>query len=121
MGMVITCDFSGKARKTTGPADVIVLRESFGHDAVRYAAKGNIRMRQRQILLNGLFAHRNILINSKKCPKLTRDVKKVTQKEDFTKDKSNPKLTHTSDTMDYYADQEYESGTSERFKDYKAR
>ena len=72
--LMITCDASGKARKTTGPSDAQVLKQIFGEDAVRYKSAGNMRLRKRQILINGLFSHNRILINKEKCPTLTRDV-----------------------------------------------
>ena len=107
--LMITCDASGKARKTTGPSDAQVLKQIFGEDAVRYKSAGNMRLRKRQILINGLFSHNRILINKEKCPTLVRDVSKVQQRiDDFTKDKKNPELTHASDAMDYYCTFEYE-------------
>ena len=118
--IIITCDFSGKARKTTGPSDVNVLKQAFGEDAVRYRSTGNIRMRKRQLLINGLLHHSQILINKQKCPTLYKDLMKVQQKEDFTKDKKNADLTHASDTMDYFIDQEYEFKDRNRFIEYRA-
>lgn len=118
--IMITCDFSGKARKTTGPSDVNVLRQAFGDDCVRYRATGNIRMRKRQLLINGLLHHSQILINKEKCPTLYKDLMKVQQKEDFSKDKKNADLTHASDTMDYFIDQEYEFKDRQRFTNYRA-
>ena len=118
--IMITCDFSGKARKTTGPSDVNVLRQAFGDDCVRYRASGNIRMRKRQLLINGLLHHAQILINKEKCPTLYKDIMKVQQKEDFSKDKKNADLTHASDTLDYFIDQEYEFQDRQRFTNYRA-
>jgi hypothetical protein len=118
--MMITCDFSGKARKTTGPSDVKVLKAAFGEDQVRYRATGNVRFRKRQLLVNGLLHHKQILINPDKCPILKRDLAKVQQKEDFSKDKKNAKLTHTSDTLDYFCDFEYEQN-QQRFHQYRAK
>lgn len=117
--ILITCDFSGGARKTTGPSDVSLLRQA-GYE-VRYRAKGNMRLRKRQILVNGLLHNRLLLINRAKCPTLFKDLLKVMQKEDFTKDKTNPDLTHASDSLDYFVDFEYEITPRQRFNIGKAR
>lgn len=119
--MTITCDASGKARKTTGPTDVNVLRSYFGHETVRYKSTGNVRLKKRQILVNGLLSKQQILINYEKCPTLKKDMMRVTQKEDYTKDKKNADLTHASDGLDYYCDFEYEIMNKQRFSEYRAR
>ena len=119
---IITCDFSGKARKTTGPADTKLLKSAFGEDRVRYRATGNVRLRKRQLQVNGLLHHGNLLINPEKCPILWRDLSRVQQRvEDFSKCKKNPDLTHASDTLDYYCDFEYEVRDRQQFTKFKAR
>lgn len=117
--VLITCDFSGAARKTTGPSDVILLRQQ-GFE-VRYRSKGNVRLKKRQLLVNGLLSHGQILVNKEKCPILWKDMTKVLQKEDFTKDKTNPDLTHASDGLDYLIDFEFEIMDRQRFHHGKAR
>lgn len=119
--MTITCDASGRNRKTTGVSDVNALRDAFGYEAVRYKASGNPRLRKRQLLVNGLLANGLILINPEKCPTLLKDLNKVLQKEDFTKDDKNKDLTHASDTLDYYCDFEYALHDKEAFSSSKAR
>jgi hypothetical protein len=119
--MVITCDASGRNRKTTGKSDVVALREAFGHDAVRFRASGNPRLRKRQLLVNGVLANGSVLINPKKCPTLLKDLNKVMQKEDFTKDDKNKDLTHASDTLDYYCDFEYSIHERKYFNKSKVR
>lgn len=117
----ITCDFSGSARKTTGAPDVVVLRQVFGHEHVRYRKTGNVPLRKRQVLVNGLLSKLKILLNPEKCPTLKKDLKKVRQKaDDFIKDKANPDLTHASDTLDYYCDFEYEIQDRQKFHATKA-
>lgn len=119
--LVITCDFSGSARKTTGAPDVVVLRQAFGTELVRYRKRGNVPLRKRQVLVNGLLANEKILINPKKCPTLIKDLRKVRQKnDDFIKEKTNPDLTHQSDTLDYYCDFEYELQTRQKFHSGRA-
>ncbi len=119
--MLITCDASGRNRKTTGTSDVNALREAFGKDAVRYKASGNPRMRKKQLLINGILSNGLILVNKKKCPTLNKDLSKVMQKDDFTKDGKNADLTHASDGFDYYCDFEYTIHERDRFNSSKAR
>lgn len=115
--IIITCDSSGKSRKTTGKTDVHVLRQA-GYE-VRYRSV-NIRLRTRQILVNGLLYHQKIKINPKTCPVLVKDLKKVRQrKEDFTKDKKVEDLTHASDTLDYFIDFEFEIKERHTFNTHK--
>lgn len=103
---ILTVDASAKARKTSGKSDVKIL-ENMGF-TVRYKSQ-NPRMRKRQVMVNGLLAKRNILINPKTCPMLTRDLLRVVQdKVTFEKKKDKPELTHASDTLDYLCDFEFE-------------
>lgn len=115
---VVTIDFSGKNRKTTGPSDLKVIKSVFKN--TRYRSGGNPRLKQRQILVNGCLAHGYVKINKEKCPVLWRDMMKVRQKDDFTKDGTNKDLTHASDTLDYYIDQEYNLKSRQSFNSYKA-
>jgi len=102
--LLITCDASGRARKTTGLSDVKTL-ESMGFK-MRYKT-ANPRIRRSQLLVNGLLAKRKILINSEACPTLKRDLLKVEQKSDFEMDKSHDELTHAADGLRYLCDQEF--------------
>ena len=97
------------------------LKEAFGDDAVRYRSKGNPRLRKRQLLVNGIISNGLALVNKKKCPILNKDLAKVMQKEDFTKDDKNKDLTHSCDTFDYYIDFEYTLHERTRFNKSKAR
>jgi len=119
--MLITCDASGRNRKTTGVSDIVALKDAFGDDAVRYRSAGNPRMRKKQLLINGLLSNGLVLVNPKKCPTLNKDLNKVLQKEDFTKDDKNKDLTHSSDGFDYYCDFEYKINDRETFNASKAR
>ncbi len=102
--LLITCDASGKARKTSGLSDVKVL-EKLGFK-IRYK-QANPRIRRSQLIVNGLLAKRKILINPDVCKFLKRDLLKVEQKADFEMDKSNLELTHMSDGMRYLCDWEF--------------
>ena len=102
--LLITCDASGKNRKTSGVSDVRAL-ESLGLK-VRYKTV-NPRIRRSQLLVNGLLARRKILLNPDKCPLLKRDMLKVKQKPDYEMDKSRPELTHSGDGVRYLADWEF--------------
>jgi len=108
--MIVSCDASGKNRSTTGVnsllSDVAVLR-SVGITNVRFKNQ-NTRLRNRQLLVNGLFDHGQIKVNPA-CKLLTRDYDSVEQsKVDYTKIKDSAgKLTHFSDGADYVLDFEY--------------
>lgn len=96
-------DPAGKARKTDGRPDHVVLKANGYHDVkVRSAAP---RFRQRQLHSNNLLSKGILKVNPDKCPYLKRDLAGVEQnKIDFGKIKSNPKMTHASDGMDYMLD-----------------
>lgn len=104
-GLLITCDASGKARKTSGLSDVKVLQK-LGFE-IRYRAS-NPKIRRSQLLVNGLLSKRRILINPVACKKLKRDLLKVEQKADFEQDKSKPELTHLGDGLRYLCDFEFQ-------------
>lgn len=106
--IIITCDASGKNRTTktieTITSDVKVLR-AMGF-TVRYK-NVNPRLRKRQILVNGKFDHKEILINPK-CKEMIRDIDKCKQKEDYTKDEGHDHtFSHCSDGLDYVIDYEF--------------
>ena len=102
--VLITCDASGKARKTTGLSDVKVLA-GMGFK-VRYSTS-NPRIRRSQIIVNSLFKRRRIFINPDACPLLAKDLLKVKQLADFEQDKSKPELTHFSDGLRYLVFHEF--------------
>lgn len=113
--IVITCDTSGKNRKTTGLSDVKALR-LLGF-TVRHKSS-NPRMKQRQLMVNGLMSHSRIKVHPK-CKGIIRDFEKVQQnKMDLTKIKDkDDRLTHFSDGADYLLDWEY----GQEYKDLLAR
>ncbi len=102
--VLITCDASGKNRKTTGRSDVQVL-ESHGFK-VRYTAS-NPPIRRSQIVTNSLFAKRQILVHPTNCPDIKKDFLKVKQKADYDIDKSNIELTHFGDGVRYLVHHEF--------------
>lgn len=102
--VLVTCDASGKSRKTSGRTDVQIL-EGMGLK-VRYSNR-NPPIRRSQLQCNGLLAKRKILLNPKTCPGLRRDLLRIEQKGDFEMDKSNETLTHMSDGMRYLVYHEF--------------
>ena len=105
---VITIDASGRNRKTSGASDYqILLDAGFPKDRVRFKAQ-NPRFRERQLLVNGRMDKGLIRINPK-CKILIKDLEQVEQDRlTFAKIKDKDgKLTHASDTLDYYEDYEY--------------
>jgi hypothetical protein len=106
--MIITCDASGKNRSSaaveTLMSDVAILRDKGLQ--VRFKTV-NLGFRHRQLLMNGLFHNKHMII-SKKCKEVRRDFKTVKQiKATFEKDKKNEELTHFSDGLDYLCDFEF--------------
>ncbi len=102
--VIITCDASGRARKTTGRSDIEVL-ESIGFK-VRYRTT-NPLIKRSQAQVNGLLAKQKIFINPEKCPLLKKDLLKVKQLGDFEMDKKNLELTHFGDGLRYGAREEF--------------
>lgn len=104
--MLITCDASGRARKTTGPSDVEAL-ESMGFK-VRLKMS-NPLMRERQLRANGLMANRRFFIDPEKCPVTRRDLERTTQEKVTLAKFKDPKgiFTHASDAVDYELDHEF--------------
>jgi hypothetical protein len=107
--LLVTCDASGSARKSSATeqlqSDVAILQSK--KLRVRYK-QVNPRLRERQLLMNGLFYHGVVKINPK-CKELIKDFTQVMQEpKDFSKVKSDPNRTHLSDTADYVCDFEYD-------------
>lgn len=96
-------DTAGKARKTDGRPDHVVLKQAGFHD-LKFRSQAP-RFRQRQLHGNNLLSKGVIKINPDKCPFLKKDLMSVEQdKLKLEKIKSNPKMTHASDGMDYMLD-----------------
>jgi hypothetical protein len=108
--MIVTCDSSGRSRKTTGiqelMTDVSILKAKGLN--VRFK-QSNTLLRKRQLLVNGLLDHGQLKAHPK-CKHLIRYWEQVEQsKIDFTKLKDKDhKLTHLSDGADYVLDFEFE-------------
>lgn len=106
--VTITIDASGKNRRTSGASDYqILLQSGFNKDQIRFKSV-NPRFRERQLLVNGKFDKNEIII-SPKCKILIKDLEQVEQSKltfEKIKDKDG-KLTHSSDTLDYFIDYEF--------------
>lgn len=106
--IIITIDASGKNRKTSGQSDLqLLMQAGFKQEQIRFKS-ANPRFRQRQLLVNGRLDKGLIRINPK-CKVLIKDLGYVEQNKltfEKIKDKEG-KLTHASDTLDYYEDYEY--------------
>jgi len=97
-------DPSGNSRSTKGDPDIYILREEFGFTeiCVRKRAPG---FRQRQLHMNNLIDKRIIQPNGETQPKTCKDLLSVEQNIiTLEKIKTNPKLTHFSDGLDYLCD-----------------
>lgn len=96
-------DPHGKSRSTQGNPDVVTLMHA-GFKQIRTANVAP-QFRRRQLGVNNLLDKARIKVNPKKCPWLKRDLEAVEQDPvDYSKLKKNPKLTHSSDGMDYMLD-----------------
>jgi hypothetical protein len=106
--VILTIDASGKNRKTSGASDYqILMQAGFPQQNIR-SKNVNPRFRERQLLVNGKFDKSEILI-SNKCKTLIKDLEQVEQNKltfEKIKDKDG-KLTHSSDTLDYFTDYEF--------------
>lgn len=95
-------DPAGRARKTNGKGDHIILRD-YGYE-VR-AKNAAPRMRDRQLNVNNLLDKQRIVLNPNTMKAMKRDLEAVEQNQDtLDKSKKNAKLTHASDGMDYMCD-----------------
>lgn len=106
--IIITIDASGKNRKTSGASDLqLLMQAGFKQEQIRFKA-ANPRFRSRQLLVNGRLGNGFIRVNPK-CKVLIKDLGYVEQNKltfEKIKDKEG-KLTHASDTLDYFIDYEY--------------
>ncbi len=96
-------DPSGNARSTKGMPDIQQLR-GMGFDDIKVRSKAP-GMRKRQLNANNLFEKGWVRVNPIRCPWMQKDLIGVKlDKTTMEKSKTNPKLTHTSDGMDYLFD-----------------
>lgn len=95
-------DPAGKARKTDGRPDHVVIRNAGYQIHVRNIAP---RMRERQLNTNNLLDKALIKFNPDAMPTFRRDMQAVEQDPvSLDKVKDNPRLTHASDGFDYGCD-----------------
>lgn len=106
--VIITIDASGKNRRTSGASDYqILIQAGFPKENIRFKSS-NPRFRERQLLVNGKFDKNEIII-SPRLKVLIKDLENVEQNKltfEKIKDKEG-KLTHASDTLDYFIDYEF--------------
>lgn len=99
---VIYPDPAGQARSTKGQPDIVVLRAAGFHVEHRSKAPS---FRARQLNMNNLLDKGRIVINPDLAPDVRKDFEAVEQdKITLEKKKTNPKLTHFSDGVDYLCD-----------------
>jgi hypothetical protein len=118
---VIYPDPAGRARSTSGPPDIEILKkEGFLRIKVKTVAPN---FRKRQLAVNNLLDKALIQINPDECKGLKKDLEAVEQDiSTYEKIKTNPKLTHFSDGMDYFVDIEFPlSGNKPESKTFKYR
>jgi len=96
-------DPAGNSRSTKGAPDIHQLKAE-GFTDIRHRAAAP-RFRERQLNVNNLLEKRVVMVDPVKCPWLWKDLMAVTQDPvTLEKIKDNPKLTHSSDGMDYMLD-----------------
>lgn len=106
--VIVTIDSSGKNRKTSGASDYqLLIQAGIPAQNIRFKS-ANPRFRERQLLVCGKFDKDEIKIHPR-CKVLIKDLEQVEQARlTFEKVKDKPgKLTHASDTMDYFIDYEF--------------
>lgn len=96
-------DPAGHARSTKGKPDITILKgEGFYNICAKRKAETH---RKRQLHMNNLFEKGIIMPNPERQPKMIKDLVGVEMNPvKLEKDKSNPKLTHLSDGLDYLCD-----------------
>ncbi len=93
-------DPSGNSRRTSGRADIQILRDEGFHDIKVKPRAADFR--SRQLNANNLFDKGRVKLNPVTMPTTRRDFLAVTQDSGTNeKIKDNPKLTHASDGFDY--------------------
>lgn len=117
---VVFPDPAGKNRSTQGAPDNAQLREAGFTVRAKLAAP---QFRKRQLAVCNLLAKGLIQLHPVKCKALKKDLEGVEQdKVTFEKIKTNPKLTHASDGMDYFVDLRFPfSGVKPDSKSFKYR
>jgi hypothetical protein len=99
-------DPAGRNRNTAveGAKGINEVLKGLGWTKIRVKSSAP-RFRTRQLAVCNLLSKGMIIINPIKCKALKRDLEAVEQdKATFEKIKTNPKLTHASDGMDYFVD-----------------
>jgi hypothetical protein len=100
---IIFPDPSGDSRSTKTYSDIQILRNN-GFFDIRFKSRAP-GFRQRQLCINNLMAKGLVKVNPDTCPMSVKDWEAVEQNVvDFSKVKTNPKLTHFSDGSDYLLD-----------------
>ncbi len=100
---IIFPDPTGDARTTKRYSDIQILRNN-GYFDIRFKSKAP-GFRQRQLCINNLMSKGLVKVNPDTCPMSVKDWEAVEQNVvDFSKVKTNPKLTHFSDGSDYLLD-----------------
>lgn len=95
-GSRIIPDSTGKARKTSGKSDHIILKEAGYH--VEYSPNPLVFDRVNNI--NRLLSNGRLIINPR-CKKLINDLEKVTWKDNKLDQSTDKMLTHISDALGY--------------------
>ncbi len=114
-------DPAGNARSTKGPPDNEILKQrGFKNVKVKLVAP---QFRKRQLAVNNLFDKNLIELNPLTCKGLKKDLMGVEQNPaTYEKIKTNPKLTHYSDGLDYFVDLEFPlSGSRPPTQSFKIR
>ena len=108
---IVYGDYSGSYRSTKSPStDFDIIRQILPR--CEFRLKPNPTVIDRINSVNSRVCNtkkeRNLFVNIKKCPELTRDLEQVVWMENKREiDKSNIDRTHTSDALGYYIDYEY--------------
>jgi hypothetical protein len=109
----IIIDASARSRSSKGLSDYeALIKEGFRPDQILFKA-ANPLMRNRQLLVNGRLG-KGMTRFHPRCKETIKDMKRVKQLIDFTKDKKDPTQTHLSDTVDYFHDYHYTLGIERR-------
>ena len=111
--VILAGDATGKAgqRAAAGKSDYSILTEALTQAGIRYdnrTPEANPLVKDRINTVNaklcGADGSRHLFVNPKTCPKLVKDLQRVTWKQGGTfilDQTTNPDLTHISDAMGY--------------------
>lgn len=111
-GVILVGDATGKARKTSaaGETDYTLIEAILQANGIKYenmTPEENPTNKDRVNTMNARFKAADgsisIFVHRTRCPELIRDCQRVTWKEgsDATLDKSDPTLTHATDSIGY--------------------